>query len=142
MWSYGNPNAVNQALGKTGSQFRVDENGMVPNTPPPVAPPAMDVQAPVVQQPTLPAPQPPVQATPATASAAATTAEHANQTSKEGLGKIQDYASKVKELDAAKEAGDDNMARVGTLIGSVLSFWGGDYMGGVQGIQSVGKMGS
>lgn len=116
---------------------------MVPTTAPtpPVASPALDVQAPVV------APQantavPPVQATPAATAPTNSTDNPATPKKAEGLSKVQDYASTLKQLDAAKEAGDDNMQRVGTLIGSVLSFWGGDYMGGVQGVQSVSKMGT
>lgn len=141
MWTYGNPSAVNQALGKTGSQFRLDdENGMVPTSAPATPAPTLDVQT-QVATPSPQAAQPqPVQAAPAPLPAAP--ADTTTSSKSAGLSKVQDYASKMKQLDAAKEAGDDNMQRVGTLIGSVLSFWGGDYMGGAQGVQSVSKMGT
>lgn len=130
MYTWRNPNDVNAALGKTGSQFRVDENGMQPTTAPAPAPqvdvqtaqPAPAQQAPVTQDPLPPNPYDGPE-------------EPEKKADMGGWNDLGGTISAMGDKQDAKQA--QSMQKLGTLVGTVLSFYTGNYQGGAQGIKSM-----
>lgn len=146
MATFNNPYAVNTALGKMGSQYRVDENGMQPTTAP--QPAVQQTPAPVqVAQPAQqPAAQPtsPVAANPEAQQLgqgpAFTDEEKAKNKEGGGVETFKNLADGFKNMATSDdEAQNKGMQKVGNLVGTILSFYTGNVKGGAQGMKNMSE---
>lgn len=132
MYAFRNPQAVNEALGKTGSQYRVDENGMQPTyAPQPVAQPATQ---PAVQIQQTPPPEPPPQATDVAPPPAAQPAKQGGFDAQSTWNTVSNGIAGAAQDDKQAKA----MQRVGALVGTVLSLYTGNYGGAASGMKAMG----
>lgn len=130
------PNATNQALLKTGSSYSVPV-AQTPAPAAPVAPVAQPVNAPSF---TAPAPAPPVKQ--------ATDTEVPGAPKPEPKGDDKAWAKQAGDIASVVASSGDSkddeqakkMNKLGALVGTVLSFYTGNYMGAAQGVQSMSEM--
>lgn len=135
---FSNYGAVNSALGKLGSSYRLGENGTEPTYAPTQQTAAPATAAP--QDQTITPGNHMLDAGISDPDAISTGQPQMSAPSQQSGWDKAKTAETMKGIqDASQAQNDAGMKKLGTLVGTVLSFYTGQYGKGAQGLQSLGN---
>lgn len=136
MFSY-DPEATNRALAATGSSYQVPVAQPAAQPAPTQPQPAVNVNT-APPQAVQPPPAPPEKKEP---EPTAQPNSGGGAAAAESLGDVQGMANAASGMTKDPEK-KDGMEKLGGLVGTVLSFYTGNYAGGAQGLQSMKDSGA